>query len=448
MRLGAKNAGSVLAVRQLLVLFNAPLLYAVAFALTGSAEAALLSVLAAASMLLTGTSYPVAVSVLDTSPQIRALAALAALACCLLSLRRRNPRPLGAAGALSVLAGLTSIDYGAYAVVILAVTILRFGRGRLRALAYAGGGAAAVGFLAGLAMAIAGCLGPFFRVTFLEIPRLTESYAQQFFWWPQQHAAILGIPDVLAGLFLSRVVWIVIWAAIAIGTAAAIAGTRPPQRSADRMIVVGAWVIFAAFAFAERAHVNFMPVATTLLVAAVYTLRRNRAAFAIACVALAAVCTPTQFLVRAHDRVLSRGPLEPSLVRYDALPRAHGVWVDRRNARRLALLQTVTAKTLGPGDTFLDFANMPGLYYLLDRRCPIRFYEVPFYEEEALQREVIAALERDAHVRLAVMQFTNRDDVWIDNVPNPVRAPLVYDWLRAHFQPLVAQDGVVIWIRR
>lgn len=448
MRLGAKSAGSVLAVRQWLGLLNAPLLYAVALALTGSAEAALLAVIAVASMLLTGTTYPVALSVLDTMPQVRAHAALAALACCLVSLRRRDPRPLAAAGALSVLAGLTSVDYGAYAAVIIVVTILRFGRDRVHALAYAGSGAAALGFLTALAMAIAGCLGAFLRVTFLEIPRLTEAYALQFFWWPQQYAEILGVPDALAGLFLSRVVWVVVWVAIAIGTAAAMAVTRPPHRSADRMIVAGAWVVFAAMAFAERAHVNFMPIALVLLVGAIYLLRRNRTAFAIASVTLAVACTPTPFLVRAHDRVRSHGSLDPWLVRYEALPRAHGAWIDRRNAQRLALLQSVTSKTLSPGDTFLDFANMPGLYYLLDRRCPIRFYEVVFYEDEALQREVIAALEHDVHVRLAVMQFTNRDDAWIDNVPNSVRAPLVYAWLQAHFQPLVAQDGVVIWIRR
>ncbi len=223
MRMGAANAGSVLVVRQSLGLLNAPLLYAVALALTGSGEAALLTVLAAAAMMLTGTAYPVALSALETMPLVRPLAAFAALACCLASLRRREPRLVAAAGVLAVLAGLTSIDYGAYAAVAVLVTILRFGRGRLRALGHAAGGAAVMSFLAAVAMAVAGCLGAFLRVTFLEIPKLTEAYAVQFFWWPQQHLDVLGIPDALAGLFLPRVVWIIVWAAIPVGTAAHVA---------------------------------------------------------------------------------------------------------------------------------------------------------------------------------------------------------------------------------
>jgi hypothetical protein len=448
MRLGATNAGAVLAVRQSLSLLSPVALYFVALALTGSGEAALLTVLGAAAMMLIGTTYYGAISVLDTLATLRPVPALLALACSIAAVRRRDDRLLGAAGALAVLAVLTSVDYGAYAFVVLIVAILRFGPGRKRAISLAMGGAAAVGIVAAMAMAVSGVLLPFLRVTLFEIPKLTEPYALQFFYWPAQHEAIAGLPDALSGLFVPRIVWIVLWALIAIGTAAAIAAIRPPHPLADPMIVAGSWVIVSAVAFGERAHVNFMPVALAMIAAAIYALRRNRTAFAIAAVALAAACAPTRALVRADARLRVHGRLDPILVRYEVLPRAHGVWIDGRNARRLALLQSVVDSTLGPDDTFLDFANMPGLYYLLDRRCPIRLYEVPFYETEALQREVIAALERNPHVRLAVMQFTNRDDVWIDNVPNPIRAPLVFTWLREHFRPLVSRDGVVLWIRR
>ena len=449
MRLGAKNAGEVLFVRQSLAMLLAPALFAVVLALTASAEAAVLAVIAAASLQLTGTSIPGAVSVLESNAQIRTLASMFALAYCISAVRRRQTWRLAVAGALSVLALLTSVDFGAYSLIVLAIAVIRFDPPRRRAaLGYAFAGAAAAALLAAVAMAAAGFLGPFLRVTFFEIPRLTEAYALQFFYWPPQHEALLGIPDALGGLFVSRIVWIVLWALIAIATAALIAATRPPDRLADPMIVAGTWVVLCAISFAERAHCVFMPVAIAMVVGGIYALRRNRVAFAIAALALATACTPTQFLLHARARLTSNGSLDPILVHYDALPHTRGTWIDGRNAHRLAIVQATVAQTLGPEDTFFDFSNMPGLFYTLDRRCPVRMYEVPFYETDALQREVIAQLARNPHVRLALMQFTNRDEDWIDNMPNTIRAPLVFLWLREHFRPFVARDGVVLWIRR
>lgn len=451
MRFGATNAGQVLFIRRSLTLLLAPALYVVTLLLAGSAEAALVAVIAAAGMILTGISIPGDVTVLEAIPSIRPLPALLALACCLAALRRHDRRPLVAAGAFATLAFLTSVDYGFYAFVVLAMTIVRWkspATSRLTAIAHASAGAAAVAGVAAIGMLRGSYLLAFLRVTFVEIPRLTGPYALQFFYWPPQFAEMLGMPDLLSCLFSSRVIWIVLWCLIAIATAAALAATRPPDRTADAVIVAGTWVVAGAISYGERAHVVFMLVAVAVIVAGIYALRRNRTALAIGVIALAAACAPTQLLLRAHTRLQWHGPLDPVLVRYDALPRAQGASIDRRNAQRLFVMQLVAARTLGPDDTFYDFANMPALYYLFDRRCPIRLYEVPFYETDALQREVIAALEQNSHVKLAVMQFTNRDDAWIDGVPNSVRAPLVYSWLRGHFQPLVERDGVVLWIRR
>ena len=449
MRFGADNAGQVLFVRQSLAMLLAPAFYAVVLALTGSAEAAVLAVIAAASMQLTGTSIPGAVSVLESNAAIRTIPSMLALACCIAAVRRKKLWPLAIAGALAVLATLTSVDFGAYSFIVIAVTLVRFDpHARRAAIVHAVAGSAAAALLSAIAMAIAGFLGAFLRVTFFEIPRLTEAYALQFFYWPPQHEALLGVPDALGGLFASRISWIVLWALIAIVTAALFAATRPPDRIADPMIVADAWVVLCAISFGERAHSVFMPVAMAILVAAVYALRRSRVAFGIAALALATACAPTQFLLHVHSRLTSEGPLDPVLMRFDALTRTRGALIDSRNVHRLAIVQSVIAQTLGPGDTLFDFSNMPGLYYALDLRCPVRMYEVPFYETEELQREVIGQLERNPHVRLALVRFTNREEDWIDNVPNPIRAPLVFQWLQAHFRPLIGRDGVVLWIRR
>ncbi|HJT18214.1 MAG TPA: hypothetical protein VJ853_12530, partial [Thermoanaerobaculia bacterium] len=444
MRLGARTPGQILFVRHSLTMLLAPALYFIVLALTGSAEASVLTAIAAAAMQLTGTTIPGTVSVLESNAPIRTIPSMFALACCMFAVRKREPRFLAIAGVLSVLAFLTSVDFGVYSFVVLAVTILRFRRGFLHAIA----GVTGAAILAALGMIP--FLGAFLRVTFVETPKLTEAYALQFFYWPPQYEALLGVPDAFGGLFASRVVWIVVWVSIAIATAAMFASVWGPASAGrtakvgphtDAAIIAGTWVVLCAISFAERAHVVFMPVALAIIVAGIYALRRNRTAFAVAIVALATACMPTQFLIRAHHRLTSRAPLDPALVRFDA------TWMDARNAHRMAIAASVI-NPLPPGDTFFDFANMPGLYFVLNRHCPIRMYEVPFYETDDLQRETIAKLQSDSHVKLALMQFTNRDDIWIDNVPNPVRAPLVFAWLQQHFRPLLARDGVAIWIRR
>src|SRR5262249_16876603 len=191
-----------------------------------------------------------------------------------------------------------------------------------------------------------------------------------------------------------------------------------------------------------------MPVAIAIVIAGIYAMRRRAIVFATAALLLLIACTPSQFLLHVHSRLTATGALDPILTRYDALPRLRGVWIDRRIVQRLAIVESASAQVLAAGDTLFDFANMPGLFYALDRHCPVRMYEVPFYETEPSQREIIARLEGNSHVRLAVMQFTNRDEIWIDDVPNPIRAPLVFAWLRANFRPLLARDGVALWIRR
>ena len=96
-------------------------------------------------------------------------------------------------------------------------------------------------------------------------------------------------------------------------------------------------------------------------------------------------------------------------------------------------------------DTWLDFANEPGLYFLFDRRCPIRYYEVAFYESESAQREVIAAVRRNPRVRAVLMSGTYP---LIDGVSNEIRAPFVARYIRENFRPFLREDGIEFWIRR
>jgi hypothetical protein len=438
MALGARDAGAVLRFRIPFAALLPLAVYAVALAATGSAEAAILALLAAACLTITGTPWSVPVTALESLPPIRAVPSLFSLALAASAVRRRAPRALGWAGVVAVLACFTSIEFGIYAFAGLLAASIRL-RDWKRPLA----GTAAAGIMAAIALAIAGALPAFVRVMLFEIPPLTDAYSVAVFAFPPAFASMRGLPDILAGLFVQRTVWIVAWGAIAIGTSAALVSSRR-SRIIDPLVPVGAWVMAAALSFAERTNVYFMPAAIVIAVAIIAALRRHRLVFVIALIAIVA---PSQQLGRLAAAL--RAPATPpGYVAYDALPRARGVWVERANAETLDAAQAFIARALRPGETFFDFANMPALYYFFDLRCPIRQYETPLYESERLQREVIARLERDRSVRAALMQYPNQGVTSIDGVPNAVRAPLVFAWLRQHFVPAYQSRGVVFWVRR
>ena len=100
---------------------------------------------------------------------------------------------------------------------------------------------------------------------------------------------------------------------------------------------------------------------------------------------------------------------------------------------------------LGGDDTFFDFADVPNLYFLLNRDCPVRQIAVPFFEADGAQRDVVARIARNPHVRAALVRAN--PTVGIDGVPNSVRAPIVWRYLQANFAPDVPVGDIVIWRR-
>ncbi len=429
---GAGDAGAVLRFRRPFAWLLPVAVYAMAFAAIGSAEGALLAVLAAACLIITGTPWVVPVSALQSLPAIRALPSLVALALTAAAVRLDRPRLLGWGAALAVVACFTSIELGVYAVVAVIVAVIC----RRRMIAAAAIGTAAAAAIAFAGLAVAGALPAFFRVTFHEIPPLTDAYSMAVFRFPPAHASMLGFPEILGGLFAPRTVWIVAWGLIAVATAAALVIPNRP-RAAEPLLPLGAWVVAAALSYGERTNVYFMPVAVVIAVAAAWALPRWGRIAAIA-VLLVIVAPWQRFVTRDVHR---------DLVAVDAPPRLRGVWVERDNAVKIAAARQFIDR-LPPGDTWVDFTNVAILYYLFDRDCPIRQYETPLYETEELQREVIARIESNPHVRAALVQFPNLGTTNIDNLPNAVRAPLVAAYLREHFVPAYASQGVVFWIRR
>ena len=111
-------------------------------------------------------------------------------------------------------------------------------------------------------------------------------------------------------------------------------------------------------------------------------------------------------------------------------------------------MQRYAASHLQTNETWFDFTNRGNLYFLLDRDCPMRQLEVAFYETAGRQRDVIRRIDQNPRIRFALMPPEPIDNTSVDGVPNRVRAPLVYEYLREHFTPGHEEGGVNFWTRK
>ena len=94
---------------------------------------------------------------------------------------------------------------------------------------------------------------------------------------------------------------------------------------------------------------------------------------------------------------------------------------------------------LRPDETFFDFSNQAALYFYTDRRNPIRFVAAPFYEPEAFQHEVIAALERERPPMVVLPHGEWTDN--FDGIANRLRTPLVADYVYANYRVVEVVGG-------
>lgn len=443
MRLFGARIDVAIEARHVVSSFNSVAIYALGVAATGSPPAGLLTLLFSSHMIPFGL------------PWLRTAPALAAVAFMMSAARRRDPRRLAGAGACLVLALLTSLEMGMYSAAVLVLAIARFGdwRARLRALQASAVGALAVAVPVAAFFAVRGTFDDMLRVTVFEVLSLGPVYVLGLEWVPQALRSSGTLPEALLTIFDPSVFRFLLWIVVVLATAAGLAASPlRARRRTEPLWLLGGWVAAAGFSFAERHHDYFVYGLAPFLAIGTFLLWRSRSAparvwGAVALVALAVIARPTARLnVAAWVR---NGQLPPQdFVEFTTLPRARGALFHRDDAAKLESVRAFVQTALRPGETFYDFANMPILYFLLDRPCPIRQFEVPFYQSEEGQREVIARLESDRSVRAALMSFATLGGASIDNVHNYQRAPLIWKWLQRNFRPAYSQDGVVFWIRK
>jgi len=427
-QVGDVTAGRRTKAREVIGTLNAIALYALAWAVTGSAEAAFLSVLLS---IMTGLF----------APTIRMLPPIATLALIAGAVRWRRPRWFAYAAFGTVVCGATSLDFGAYAFLTLVVAVIRW-RGGLKP-ALRGLAAGVVPLF--LTFAVLGIFDDFLRGTFIEVLSVAPAYTTGFFTAPEQLAEKPFFPEALAVVFEPRVMLYIAWPVLAIFTGVAI--TRRWPRRFEPLVLLAFWAVLTGISYAERQHRYFGMAVIVILVTIVVRLLRRRNPLAIAIIAFAFILSsPTiHFAIVGTNRAKRAPPQDWVEIR--DVPRARGAYWHTSDAVAIASVKKYLELSLAPDETFLDFSNSGALYFLFRRDCPIREYEVAFYETEEQQREVIRRIEANPKVRAALVATTPHGRFSVD-IPNAWRAPLVHQYILDHFEPDFEEGEVAFWRRK
>jgi hypothetical protein len=375
-------------------------------------------------------------------PSERQAAAFAGLAVLVAAARSGRRRAWLATGALAAALLFYTLEYGAFLLAAGALTIAtaavleqRFREGRDAALAFAGG--ALLGSAPFLAiLAARGGLVPFLRTSFVELPAAIDDV-----WGLPAPSAVPLFRDGAASAFAEALrraesmPWLFHAAVPATAAVLLLFRSRDPGWSrTDRAALAATW--FAALAMrgvlgrADFGHIVMHGVFTALPASwLLFRAARARHARWLLAPALGAG------LFVAVRPVWLAGAVLSNLHRVPPCERAFGERgrIPCAQADDLGALRAWIDREVPPGRTFFEYGSEPGLYYLLERRPPVRFSCVPCYESEAAQREVIAALEREKPP-VAILASGSWTDNF-DEVPNRARTPLVAAYLDSHYTP-------------
>ncbi|HEX3580875.1 MAG TPA: hypothetical protein VH087_03875 [Thermoanaerobaculia bacterium] len=434
MRFSKPNVGAVMKIRGTIATLIGPALYFLAFAATGSPEAGILGYFATVMM-----GYSVG--------GIRFVPSLAVLALVAAALRRRNARLLAWAGGLCVVAGLTGLDMGLYGGLVTLAGILRF-PDRKRALKLTSIGVAIVFAVALIGMLIGGFLVDFFRVSLLEIANLGPVYTLRPMEGGPPQSLDRQFPEILTAVFDQRGLMYLGW--IASMVIFAVMLTRRGTRRAEPLFVMSVFVLATGISYAERQHIYYHFILPAFIVTAAYVLFRRRSTVArVAGVAIVATLVIlTNFTIHfAIDTYLRRthGVTDP-LWREIGLPTGRFALFHEQDIEFIDTVHRWMESHTAPDDTFYDFTDHAILYMLLDRRMPVRQVEVATCERPERQREVIARLDRNPHVKAVLV--SSQQSSGVDLVPNWKRAPLIWQYIQENFEPDMTEGKVTIWRRK
>jgi hypothetical protein len=217
--------------------------------------------------------------------------------------------------------------------------------------------------------------------------------------------------------------------------------TRRWPRRFEPLVLVAVWGVLTGMSYAERFHLYFGTIAALLLAA---WIARSRSLVLLG-MAIVLAGPTTHVAVIGINRI-TRAP-SAEWVEVPEIARARGAVWHTRDAAAIRSVKKYLELSLKPDETFLDFANSGILYYLFRRDCPIRQYEVAFFQSEEEQREVIRRLESDPKIRAVLVTRTPAGKNIVD-IPNAWRAPLVQHYIETHFEPDFEEGEIAFWRRK
>jgi hypothetical protein len=294
--------------------------------------------------------------------------------------------------------------------------------------------------------AVLGFAGDFFYTTFVEVIGSGNVYVIGPFTVPE---ALRTLAHTVVRLSEYEGVALISWVIALIGAAAALSQSLLRARRSDAVWMIALWIIVAGASWVVRRHFYFAFALAPFLVAALLTVRRysHQAMIALA-IALAFYAKPFSHVFDLALPLRRAGGIAASdSSELAAIPRARGAAMDERTKKGVEAVHRFVRTSLKSNETFYDFASVGVLYFLFDRECPTRHPTVPAHESEALQREVIAELERNPRIRAALIAFPTAY-IDVDGIHNRDRAPLIWKYLEENFDHAFDENGVVFWTRR
>jgi hypothetical protein len=225
---------------------------------------------------------------------------------------------------------------------------------------------------------------------------------------------------------------------------ALIALRRGDKRLAARIGIV---TVFSLLLFRTAAgrvswsHTRFaMPLLGIAVVAFVLEpLLRSRVRPIRTAVAGALLVVPLLFYFEVWENLSAGAKLLagwPARLRHEGMveypfPTGRGIYTSPQNAADLAALQRAI-EALGPREaTILDFSNERALYYLLQRKPPIRCMEISMLSVPRLLSEAMAQL--NANPPLCVIVSGDPAIANFDGVSNRDRVPELAAWIDANY---------------
>ncbi|MDP9190266.1 MAG: hypothetical protein M3P06_01005 [Acidobacteriota bacterium] len=133
----------------------------------------------------------------------------------------------------------------------------------------------------------------------------------------------------------------------------------------------------------------------------------------------------------------------PARQRHDGMVRypfatGRGLYTSEQNATDLASLKTFL-ESLGPAEAkILDFSNERALYYLLQRKPPLRTMEISMLSVPELLSEAMAQLNADPPIAVVLSGYS--EIAAFDGVSNRDRVPELARWIDANY-PVKTQVG-------